>query len=91
MLRLTGAAIPVGNEQKMVSYYFSYLSTETQGIIANELIQRNKELQQFYDDLMNTEGLMHRSIPSQKNLASENIRYSNIFVRRKYSFMIKIR
>lgn len=57
-IRLTGAAIPSGNEQKMVSYYFSSLSQETQGVIVNELIAKNKELQQFYDDLMNTEGLM---------------------------------
>lgn len=57
-IRLTGAAIPTGNEQKMVSYYFSSLSSETQGVIVNELIEKNKELQQFYDDLMNTEGLI---------------------------------
>lgn len=57
-IRLTGAAVPAGNEQKMVSYYFSSLSSETQGVIVNELIEKNKELQQFYDDLMNTEGLM---------------------------------
>lgn len=57
-IRLTGAAIPAGNEQKMVSYYFSSLSSETQGVIVNELMEKNKELQQFYDDLMNTEGLM---------------------------------
>ena len=54
----TGAYIEPGQEQKMVSYYFSSLSQNTQGIIVNELIRRNKELQQFYDDLMNTEGLM---------------------------------
>lgn len=57
-IRLTGAAIPTGDEQKMVSYYFSSLSSETQSVIVNELIAKNKELQQFYDDLMNTEGLM---------------------------------
>lgn len=57
-IRLTGAAIPTGDEEKMVSYYFSSLSSETQGVIVNELIEKNKELQQFYDDLMNTEGLM---------------------------------
>ena len=57
-IRLTGAAIPVGNEQKMVNYYFSSLSSDLQGKIVNELIEKNKELQQFYDDLMNTEGLM---------------------------------
>lgn len=54
----TGAYIEQGNEQKMVSYYFSSLSQETQGVIVNELIEKNKELQQFYDDLMSTEGLM---------------------------------
>ena len=58
LIRLTGAAIPSGDEQKMVSYYFSSLSQATQGVIVNELISKNKELQQFYDDLMNTEGLM---------------------------------
>lgn len=57
-IRLTGAAIPIGNEQKMVNYYFSSLSSDLQGKIVNELIEKNKELQQFYDDLMNTEGLM---------------------------------
>ena len=57
-IRLTGAAIPEGREQEMVSYYFSSLSLETQGIIVNELMKKTKELQQFYNDLMNTEGLM---------------------------------
>lgn len=56
-IRLTGAVIPEGNEQKMVSYYFSGLSSELQGQIVNELIEKNKELQQFYDDLMSTEGV----------------------------------
>ena len=54
----TGAYIENGREQEMVSYYFSSLSQETQGIIVNELIEKNKQLQEFYDDLMNTEGLM---------------------------------
>ena len=57
-IRLTGAAIPEGQEEKMVSYYFSSLSSNLQGQIVNELIQKNKELQEFYDDLINTEGLM---------------------------------
>ena len=57
-IRLTGAAIPEGREQEMVNYYFSSLSSDLQGKIVNELIEKNKELQQFYDDLMNTEGLM---------------------------------
>ena len=57
-IRLTGAAIPEGREQEMVNYYFSSLSSDLRGQIVNELIEKNKELQQFYDDLMNTEGLM---------------------------------
>ena len=57
-IRLTGAAIPKGREQEMVNYYFSSLSSDLQGQIVNELMEKNKELQQFYDDLMNTEGLM---------------------------------
>lgn len=57
-IRLTGAAIPQGREQEMVNYYFSGLSPELQGQIVNELMEKNKEFQQFYDDLMNTEGLM---------------------------------
>lgn len=57
-IRMTGAAIPEGNEEKMVSYYFSALSPELQGTIVNELMQKNRELNEFYDQLMNTEGLM---------------------------------
>lgn len=56
-IRLTGAAIPEGREQEMVNYYFSGLSSDLQGKIVNELIEKNKELQTFYDDLMNTEGV----------------------------------
>lgn len=54
----TGAYIEKGREQEMVNYYFSGLSPDLQGQIVNELMEKNKELQQFYDDLMNTEGLM---------------------------------
>lgn len=54
----TGAYIEEGREQEMVNYYFSNLSPDLQGQIVNELMEKNKELQQFYDDLMNTEGLM---------------------------------
>ena len=57
-IRLTGAAIPKGKEQDMVNYYFSGLSPDLQGQIVNELIEKNNELQDFYDQLMNTEGLI---------------------------------
>lgn len=65
-IRLTGAAIPVGSEQKMVNYYFSSLSSDLQGQIVNELMERNKELQQFYDDLINTDGLMSMNAVSKE-------------------------
>ena len=54
----TGAYIEEGREQEMVNYYFSSLSSDLQGQIVNELMEKNKKLQQFYDDLMNTDGLM---------------------------------
>lgn len=53
----TGAYIEEGREQEMVNYYFSGLSSDLQGKIVNELIEKNKELQTFYDDLMNTDGV----------------------------------
>lgn len=53
----TGAYIEEGREKEMVNYYFSGLSSDLQGKIVNELIEKNKELQTFYDDLMNTEGV----------------------------------
>lgn len=53
----TGAYIEEGREQEMVNYYFSGLSSDLQGKIVNELIEKNKELQTFYDDLLNTEGV----------------------------------
>lgn len=55
----TGAYIEPDREDEMVKYYFSNLSPELQGQIVAELMDKNKELQQFYDDLMNTEGLYH--------------------------------
>lgn len=65
-IRLTGAAIPSGNEQKMVNYYFSSLSSDLQGQIVNELMEKNKELQQFYDDLLSTEGLYHMNTTAKE-------------------------
>jgi len=57
-IRLTGAAIPEGREQEMVQKYFPSFSKEVQAEMVNDLIKQNKELKEFYDDLMNTEGLM---------------------------------
>lgn len=60
----TGAYVE--NEHKMVDYYFSSLSEGTKSTIVNELIDKNKKLQKFYDDLMNTEGLMSMNIVSKE-------------------------
>lgn len=49
----TGGYIEPERENEMVKYYFSNLSPELQGQIVTELMNKNKELQQFYDDLMN--------------------------------------
>ena len=65
-IRLTGAAIPIGDEKKMVSHYFSSLSQDLQEQIVNELIEKNKELQQFYDDLINTEGMYHMNTTAKE-------------------------
>jgi phage antirepressor YoqD-like protein len=65
-IRLTGAAIPEGREQEMVNYYFSNLSPDLQGQIVNELMEKNKELQQFFDDLMNTDGLYSMNITAKE-------------------------
>lgn len=62
----TGAYIEEGREQEMVNYYFSNLSSDLQGKIVNELIEKNKELQTSYDDLMNTEGLYSMNVTAKE-------------------------
>lgn len=54
----TGAYIEEGREEEMVQKYFPSFSKEAQTIMVNDLIKQNRELKAFYDDLMNTEGLM---------------------------------
>lgn len=65
-IRLTGAAIPTGDEHKMVDYYFSSFSDELKLKMFNELQDKNKELQQFYDDLMNTDGLYSMNVTAKE-------------------------
>ena len=57
-IRKTGAAIEEGREEEMIQKYFPSFSKEVQMEMVNDLIKQNKELKEFYDDLMNTEGLM---------------------------------
>lgn len=52
----TGAYVE--DEQKTVDYYFSSLSEETKLLIFNELQEKNQKLEEFYNALMNTQGLM---------------------------------
>ena len=63
-IRLTGAAIE--DEQKTVDYYFSSFSDDLKSKIFNELYSKNQELQKFYDDLINTEGLMSMNVVSKE-------------------------
>lgn len=57
-IRRTGAAIEEGREEEMVSKYFPSFSKEVQTEMVNDLIRQNRELKEFYDDLMNTQGYM---------------------------------
>ena len=52
----TGAAIM--DEKKTVAYYFAKFSDDLKVDILTEMYDKNKELQQFYDQLMNSEDLM---------------------------------
>jgi phage antirepressor YoqD-like protein len=54
----TGGYVEQNSEEKFVENYLSSLSDETKKIIILELENKNKELQEFYNDLLNTEGLM---------------------------------
>ena len=57
-IETTGAFIEEGREEEMISKYFPSFSKEVRTEMVNDLIRKNKELQQFYDDLMNTQGYM---------------------------------
>ena len=63
-IRLTGAAIE--DEQKTVDYYFANFSDNLKAQIFHELYEKNKELQRFYDDLLNTKGLKPMNIVSKE-------------------------
>lgn len=54
----TGGYVEPGREEEMVNKCFPSFSKEIQLEMVNDLIRQNNELKEFYDDLMNTEGLM---------------------------------
>ncbi len=69
----TGAYIEEGREEEMIERYFPSISDGTKLLMIKDLQkavkeeqERNKELQQFYDDLMNTEGLYHMNMVAKQ-------------------------
>lgn len=65
----TGAYIEDGREEEMIERYFPSISDNVKLLMIKDLQkavkeeqEKNKELQQFYDDLMNTEGLYHMNM-----------------------------
>lgn len=54
----TGGYIEPGREMEMVDNYFPSFSEETKKDMVKDLLAQNRELREFYDDLMNTEGCM---------------------------------
>lgn len=63
-IRLTGAAIK--DERKTVDYYFSSFSDDLKTKIFNEMYKKNQELEEMYNDLLNTEGLYHMNIVAKE-------------------------
>lgn len=63
-IRLTGAAIE--DERKTVDYYFSSFSDDLKTKIFNEMYKKNQELEEMYNDLLNTDGLYHMNIVAKE-------------------------
>lgn len=63
-IRLTGAAIE--DERKTVDYYFSSFSDDLKTKIFNEMYKKNQELEEMYNDLLNTEGLYHMNMVAKE-------------------------
>ena len=69
----TGAYIEDGREEEMIERYFPSISDDVKLLMIKDLQkavkdeqEKNKELQQFYDDLMNTEGLYHMNMVAKQ-------------------------
>ncbi len=69
----TGAYIEEGREEEMIERYFPSISDDTKLLMIKDLQkavkeeqEKNKKLQQFYDDLMNTEGLYHMNMVAKQ-------------------------
>lgn len=81
-IRLTGGAVKLGSEEQFVNYYLPSLSGELKDQIIMELHDQNNELKNFYDALMNTEGLMSMNIVS-KELGGIGLKTLFSYLRRK--------
>lgn len=69
----TGAYIEDGREKEMIERYFPSISDDVKLLMIKDLQkavkdeqEKNKELQQFYDDLMSTEGLYHMNMVAKE-------------------------
>lgn len=69
----TGAYIEDGREEEMIERYFPSISDNVKLLMIKDLQktikeeqEKNKELQQFYDDLMNTEELYHMNMVAKE-------------------------
>lgn len=69
----TGAYIEEGREEEMINRYFPSFSDDVKLIMINDLQKtleeernKRKELQTFYDDLMNTEDLYHMNMVAKQ-------------------------
>ena len=69
----TGAYIEDGREEEMIERYFPSISDDVKLLMIKDLQkavndeqEKNKELQQFYDDLMNSEGLYHMGMVAKQ-------------------------
>lgn len=69
----TGAYIEDSREKEMIERYFPSISDDVKLLMIKDLQkavkdeqEKNKELQQFYDDLMNTEGLYHMGMVAKQ-------------------------
>lgn len=69
----TGAYFEEGREEEVIDRYFSSISDDVKLLMLKDLQkavkeeqEKNKELQKFYDDLMNTEGLYHMNMVAKE-------------------------
>lgn len=90
-IETTGAYIEEGREEEMVDVYFPSFSEEIKAGMVKDLIKKNKvlkekneQLTEFYDDLMNTDGLMSINTMAKELSIGEYTLFT--FLRRKKIF-----